>query len=459
MATNRDIMLSAKPGDTFVVLGFGVTGKALAEFLSARGFRFLIADDACQVQCTLPGFIGQVSDKELVTSHQKFSLKAVLPSPGVGLTHPLVQRATETGIPVIGDLELASFYLTGEFIAVTGTNGKSTTVKLISALLEAAGVANLLKGNIGSALITALSQPPQSYYVLEESSYQLELVGALRHRVAVCLNVTDDHLDRYPSLKEYAAAKAQILKNSSADDWFIYNSDDAWCVRMAAATKAKKLPYSLVNHFERGVFVDGKKMVICLEAGRFEFDLEVCSLKGLHNIENMLAALASVLVLKNDAASVAAYKKVLTQFEGLPHRLQKVGSFGGVTYYDDSKATNVGAVVMALASFDGNVILIAGGRDKLGDYSPLKGLVKGKVKELILLGEAKTVMANALNGTTKISLVSDMKDAVSTAKKIAAPGDTVLLSPACSSFDQYKNYAERGADFCKWVEFYAKGAA
>lgn len=446
---DASLIMNANQDDAFLIVGLGVTGQALAAFLESKGKNYLICDDGATNEFTGKFFRGFL--KSTTDSLQKKHIRAVFPSPGVALTHAVIQQARQEQIPVVGELELASFFLKADFIAVTGTNGKSTTVRLISALLEGAGINNGLKGNIGAPLISAVNEPPKPFYVIEESSYQLELIGSLRHKISVCLNVTDDHFDRYSGIEDYALAKANIFKNSKAADVFIFNYDDAHCLRMSHKSSARNIPFSLVHEFKEGAFVRGDNMVVRLDSREFQFDLKNSSLKGLHNIEDMLAALTSVVLVQSDESAVESYKKTLVDFEGLPHRLQKVLEHNGVEYYDDSKGTNVGAVVMALASFPGNVILLAGGRDKEGDYAPLRGLVRGKVKKLILFGEAKNKMAQVLAGTTSIEAVENMKQAVGVAQKVATPGDVVLLSPACSSFDQYKNYAERGDDFKKCV--------
>ncbi|MBF0105267.1 MAG: UDP-N-acetylmuramoyl-L-alanine--D-glutamate ligase [Deltaproteobacteria bacterium] len=445
--THRDAVSNVSIEDYFLIIGFGVTGKALAAYFDKRNFNYYVLDDREDLICEGRNFLGSFTkDSELCGFTDK-KLRAVFPSPGVSLTHPVVQKAKVSGVPIIGELELASFFLKGDFIAVTGTNGKSTTVKLINALLKDAGIQNGLKGNIGSPLITAVNEPPKPYYVIEESSFQLELAGSLRHKVAVCLNVTPDHFERYNSIEEYAMAKANIICNSGEDDIFVYNHDDRYCLNMSMDSRLKNIPFSLVHEFDEGAFVRDNMMIIRMDGESFGFDLRQCSLKGLHNTENMLAALTAALVVNKTPEAVKSYASTLKTFTGLRHRLEKVTSFQGIDFYNDSKATNVGAVVMALASFDQNVILLAGGRDKLCDYLPLKGLIQGKVKKLILMGEAREKMYRCFKDTTAVEMVEDMAQAVHAACRAATAGDTVLLSPACSSFDQYKDYKERGDDF------------
>ena len=431
-----------------LILGYGVTGKALAEYFHVAQHPYYILEDGDIVLPTSPFCRGRVDGQNMPAE-----VNAIFPSPGVPTTHPALLWAAEHNVPLVSELDFAATLLCAQphFIGVTGTNGKSTTVKLIHALLTRAGMSTGLFGNIGSPLINALQEVRKDYYVIEESSYQLEQIQTLHHQFAVCLNVTDDHFDRHMNLRDYARVKALLLKNSTAADHFIYNHDDHECFLMSQKTSAQRLPFSLVATFETGGFVDKSDLVIAFaeHAGgrQFRFPIAECTLKGLHNLENMLAALLVVLKISHTDQAVAAYRQTLGDFVALPHRVEKVATLNQVDYYDDSKGTNVGAVVMALASFEGPVILIAGGKDKMGDYTPLKGLVKGKVKTLILLGEAKDKMAMVFQDDTQVEKVANMREAVALAKKIAVPGDTVLLSPACSSFDQYKNYHERGLDF------------
>jgi len=434
--------------DGFVaIIGFGVTGKALAEFFENRKIPYAIYDQK-EVACQGTYYINEKITEELLSSEK---VKVLFPSPGVSLKNPLIQAAQTNDIPIVGELEWAASLLKGEFIAVTGTNGKSTTVRLIDCFLRDAGNSCVAKGNIGSPLITAVSEPPLSYYVIEESSYQLELVGSLHHKIAICLNVTDDHLDRYDGLHDYARAKANIIKNSTSSDYFIYNADDPLVSEMAKSTQAKTLSFSLSKLQEEGAFADNEKIIIQMDGKKYEFLQRDLALKGLHNLENVMASLLAVLTLKNDEKSIAAYHGTLKSFVGLPHRMEKVLEKNGVTFYNDSKATNIDAVVMALASFEENVVLIAGGRDKDSNFSKLKGLVQGKVKHLILFGEAREKINEAIGNVVKTTLVDSLDEAVNKVFSDISDGDTVLLSPACASFDQYTNFEERGKHFKELV--------
>ncbi len=371
------------------------------------------------------------------------TITEIILSPGVPPA-PWLRLASSRNIPVIGEFEFAARALLGRVVSVTGTNGKSTVVTLIQSFLEGAGKKSSLKGNIGAAVVTALSEEPKDYYVLEASSYQLETVQKYHAHVAVILNVTADHLDRYDGMGAYAAAKERVGHNQGACDFFVFNDDDPACRRMGSRTHARPLPFSLVNEFPEGGFVRGQNMVIRFGGIETVYSLSDCSLKGLHNQENMLASLLTAHAL---GLSVETLRDTLKDFRGLKHRVEFVGRFQGMDFYDDSKGTNVGAVVMALASFSGNIILILGGRDKGGDYAPLKSLIRHKVKEVIVMGEAKEIIGKALSDVVTPHVVQSMEEAVSLCFSLGIEGDTVLLSPACSSFDQYKNYGERGDDF------------
>ena len=454
----------------YLVVGLGITGMTLIDFLLDRGMAVIgyeeLSDENFQKakkkgagKKGIEFYFGALPAKVFD------DLKGVFVSPGVPLTRLWNDEAKKRSIPVIGELELASRYLQGKIIAVTGTNGKSTTVSLLHEILKTGGFSSSLKGNIGSPLLTAVGEPPRDYTVVEASSYQLETIERFHPAISVLLNVTADHLERYPDMEAYAAAKARIFSNQTSGgggtgggnatggDFFIYNADDMYCVRMAREAPCKTIPFSLVNRFDEGGFIDRNEMIIRWNGREERHPLGNCSLQGLHNQENMLAA---VLAATLCGASKAAISVALKEFKSLPHRLEEVGRFGGIGFYDDSKGTNVGSVVMSLASFEKNVILLLGGRDKGGDYAPLVPLIRHKGKAVIVLGEAREKIATALAGVKPIHRVTTMKEAVEKSFEIGLAGDVVLLSPACSSFDQYKNYAERGDDFKKWVFYFGE---
>jgi len=438
-----------------LIVGLGVTGRALLDYFSSQKIGVLALEEMSQevfnkVVIDYADLGHEFFFEEVPLS--KFSeIDFIVTSPGIPMTRLWAQEAKKRDIPILGELEFASRLIQGELISVTGTNGKSTTVTLIQAILERAGVSSSLKGNIGSPLISAVSEPPKTCYVVEVSSYQLETIERYHSKIAVLLNVSADHLDRYEGIDEYAQAKANVLLNQQASDFFVYNADDIFCSRIAKVAPSRKLPFSLVNHVSEGAFIDRQEMVVRIDGKEFRYSLEAASLRGLHNQENMLA---SLLVAHAMGVSSEVCRAVINDFKGLAHRVELVHVKNGISFYDDSKGTNVGAVVMSLASFGGNVILILGGRDKGGDYSPLKPLIKGKVKQLILMGEAREVIRQSLSDLVPTVVVEDMHEAFEELKNNVRSGDVVLLSPACSSFDQYKNYAERGNHFKKLAQEY-----
>lgn len=441
--------------DKHLVIGLGVTGQALIRYFLDQGISCVGFDE----------YSGD-SYKEAVSKFSKKaefyfkklpksvfgSLKRCFVSPGVPLTRSWVQEAKKRSIPVTGELEFASQLLQGSIIAVTGTNGKSTTVSLLHSILKRGGIRTSLKGNIGFPLITAVSEPPQDYYVIEVSSFQLETIEKFHPKISIVLNVSEDHLDRYDSLENYAKAKARIFMNQQKSNFLIYNADDPLCMRMVKHAPATCIPFSLINRQKMGGFVDVDEMVVKLDGKEEErYPIENTSLKGLHNQENMLAAILAATLIDVSHDSIA---NALNNFKSLNHRLENIGKFRGITFYDDSKGTNVGSVVMSLASFERDVVLILGGRDKGGDYSPLKPLIQNKVKALIAVGEASERIATVFEGIKPLYCLESIKKAVEKSFEIGNEGDVVLLSPACSSFDQYKNYIERGEDFKKWVLHY-----
>lgn len=451
MTSLKNILENFKSPQAFVIIGFGVTGQSLAAFFTKRQQPYFIYDEKLSEHHS-PFFCGFI-DAQYDFKNSAYQVVAAFLSPGISVSHDFVTfLSSHQNIPLFSEIELASLFLAGKFIGVTGTNGKSTVVTLIYELLKNSGKSAGLYGNIGQPLIEAVDAPPCDYYVIEESSYQLELVGSLRHFVAICLNVTDDHLDRYVDLNHYAQAKGQILKNSTATDYFIYNADDLYCTRMARLSDAQSLPFSLVNVFKTGAYTTKTELIIQFQQRVFSFDMAACALKGMHNHENMLAALQAVLLIDSSDMAVTSYRKTLSNFKGLPHRVEKVFSINGIDFYDDSKATNVGAVVMALASFSGPLILFLGGKDKGGEYLPLKGLVKAKVKHLFVFGEARQKLYDEFVGLCPLTLTENLTEAFTHIKKNVASGDVVLFSPACASFDQYKNYKERGDHFVKLVK-------
>jgi UDP-N-acetylmuramoylalanine--D-glutamate ligase len=376
-------------------------------------------------------------------------IELVVTSPGVPRDSILLRAATAAKIPVIGEIELASRFLEAPIAAVTGTNGKSTVVVLLGEILKASGRRTFVGGNLGTPLIEAVDGK-WDVAVVEVSSFQLEWIDKFRPRVAVYLNLTDDHFDRYKDLDDYGRAKARLFENQDRrrrpSDFAVLNRDDPNVWKLAKSVRSWVINFSLAQPVRESlaIWFDAKRNAVV-----FEFDqmmaglisLNNFRLRGRHNISNAMAASAAALALGVKAGEI---ERALAEFRGLPHRIEVVHENGGITYIDDSKGTNVGAVVEAIDALAAPIILIAGGLDKGGDYAPLRRPLEEKVKLAIFNGAARDKMAAALNGTTKIESVATLKEAVEHAARAARPGDTVLLSPACSSFDQFKDYAERG---------------
>ncbi len=370
----------------------------------------------------------------------------IVVSPGVEANLPLLRQAQRRGIPIWGEVELAYRITPARFLGVTGTNGKSTTVSLLGAMLQAGHIPSLVAGNIGTALCQVIADLSPSHWVVAElSSFQLETIVAFRPHVSVLLNLAPDHLDRYPDVGSYYTAKARIFMQQGAEDFAVLNADDPLVLEYARGSRARPLLFSRTRTVGDGAFVRDGRVVLRRE-GRTQ---EVCPaadirIQGPHNLENSLAAAAAAAAIGTPADAIAA---ALRSFPGLPHRLELVAEVDGVRYINDSKGTNVGAVLKSLEGFSHGVILIAGGKDKGGDFAPLRPLVQSRVKTALLLGQARTTIRAQLAGACPMEEVATLPAAVERAGAIAAPGDTVLLSPACASFDMFRDFEERGEVF------------
>ncbi len=440
------------------VLGFARSGRALTDALAARGVVVSVGDDRPE------GEFGDVAS--LAKRGVRFFFGGppaaflagadwLAVSPGVPLDAPPVREARGRGIPVLSEVEIAWRIAEAEapgrhrWIGVTGTNGKSTTTTWIAEILKRAGRPVALAGNIGAPLSGFLGDPGPRDFVCELSSFQLEAIELFRPHVAVLTNVTPDHLDRYAGFAEYAAAKARLFRRQGPEDFAVLNADDA--PSRAVATAARRVLFS-----RRGRSA-GAASGAWLEAGQLVADVarprhavvaaDRLALAGAHNLENGLAALAAAECL---AAPEAAIVDALTRFEGLPHRTELVAEGGGVRWIDDSKGTNVDATAKSLEGYPpGSVILILGGRDKHGDFAALSDLVRTNTRAVLTIGEAAPVIEAALAGAAALERCGTMAAAVDRAARLARRGDTVLLSPACASFDQYRNYEERGRHFAE----------
>ncbi len=430
-----------------MVIGLGVSGRAAARFLAARGAALVLTDRRPDTQTAdLPaGEIRLGEDDPAWLA----GVSLVVASPGVPRDSALLALAGRRGTPVIGELELASRFVRGPIVAITGTNGKSTVTTMAGEILKRAGMSVFVGGNLGVPLIEAAGSEFDAL-VVEVSSFQLETVQTFRPRVAVHLNLTDDHFERYSGLEDYGRAKARIFENQEAGDFAILNRDDRNVFALAPGLRARVVSFGLGAPPPSGdaIWPEGGSLVFRIGPGRGRIDLSAFKLPGRHNLANAMAACAAALAM---GAAPEAIGAALADFRPLAHRIEFVREWRGVVFIDDSKATNVGAVVEALEAIEPPVVLIAGGMDKGGDYAPLKKPLRERVKLAILIGAARDTMRRALDGAAEIAMEPGLAEAVRLAARVARPGDTVMLSPACSSFDQFRNYAERGEIFKELV--------
>jgi len=431
------------------VVGLARSGIAAARALKDLGAVVTVTDRKTAYDLREETrMLGAGIDLALGGHPEKVFLEAdlIVLSPGVPKI-PQVLAARRRGVPVISELELAWLLSDSPFIGITGTNGKSTVTTLVGLMMEKARKRTLVAGNIGNAL----TQDPalllrRDWIVAELSSFQLEDIKTFRPRVAAVLNVTQDHLDRYRDMREYAEAKARIFANQRKGDVLVLNFDDPVVKAFTKRTAATVVPFSRLLRFNPGACVlDGK----VLFNGKRVCRVDEIRIAGVHNLENALAASAVALSAGADRRSVAA---VLREFPGLEHRLEFVRERRGVMYINDSKGTNVGAVMKSVEGFTQPVILIAGGLDKGSDFSPLYELIRNRVKLLVLVGKAAKKMAEALGTATETVFADTLQDAVRTAAGRAASGDVVLLSPACASFDMFRDFEDRGRQFKEAVK-------
>ncbi|MES1208291.1 MAG: UDP-N-acetylmuramoyl-L-alanine--D-glutamate ligase [Pseudomonadota bacterium] len=436
-----------------VIVGLGRSGLAAARVCVARGARVKVTDtrDATalrEMASKLPPEVTQELGGHRASSFVSADL--VVLSPGVP-DLPEVAAARAAGVPVTGEMELSSWFVSGTIVAITGTNGKSTTTTLCGAVVKASGYPTFVGGNLGEPLGDAVgtrAAAPGGILVVETSSFQLETVDQFHPRIAVLLNVTPDHLDRYRDFDAYAAAKARIFARQGPSDFAVVNTDDPVARRCAEGTAARLLPFSTSTKLREGGWLEGDSLCVRLPGGDVErYPTNNPSLVGRHNHENALAAL---LAARLAGATPSEARRSLLEFRALAHRMELVAEARGVEYYDDSKGTNVGAVTAALSGFPRPVVLIAGGRDKGGDYQPLAEAFGRVGRAAVLIGEAADRIADSLRGVVpddKILRARTLEEAVDKAAAAAVRGDAVVLSPACSSFDMFRDYAHRAEVF------------
>jgi UDP-N-acetylmuramoylalanine--D-glutamate ligase len=430
------------------VLGLGLSGAAAARLLRARGVAVVASDRRAAGELEL-GALAADAGVELRLGVDDATLPdgldAVVTSPGVAPQHPLLAAARRAGVEIVGEIDLAASQLDGPLAAVTGSNGKSTTTAMAGALVSGAGMPVEVCGNIGRPLAeVALAAAPGRRFVVELSSFQLESMRYLRPRAAALLNLSPDHLDRHGDLDGYLAAKRRIFARQEAADVAVLNADDPAVA--ATVVAARRRLFSLRGPVADGCYLAGETVRERDGAGeRALFRAADVPLPGPHNLENAMAAALLALALDVPAETVAAS---LRGFRGLPHRLERVAERDGVVFYDDSKGTNVGATARSLEGFrDGSVHLVLGGRNKGADFRALRDVVARKAKRVYLIGEAAPELARALAGATELSASGTLAAALEEAAARAASGEVVLLSPACASFDQFRDYADRGRTF------------
>lgn len=436
-----------------LVVGLAKTGVACARFLASKGARVTVTDMRAEAQLTaqLAELAGFEIRRELERHDQATFLSSdlIVVSPGVPMDLPQLLAAQRAGIEIISEIELAARFIDAPLAAVTGTNGKTTTTTLLGAIFKHNGYHTFVGGNIGTPLIEmAESHQIVDQVVAEISSFQLEWITSFRPAVAALLNLSEDHLDRYPTYQDYINAKLRIFEYQTSEDFAVLNRDDELVWQQAGKLAAQVFPFSRTRELEEGIFHrDG--VITYRHNGHEEcFPTAAIRLQGVHNLENIMAAMACALLL--GCRPDETFETVLC-FEALHHRMEFVREVAGVRYYEDSKATNVGSVQKALESFE-NITLIAGGKDKGGAYAPLAPMISQRVRHLILIGEAAERMQAELGVLTDTRRAASLEEAVQMAAEITAPGGTVLMSPACSSFDMFRDYEERAQRFIAAVQ-------
>lgn len=439
-----------------LVVGMGRSGVAAAKALRQRGKRVVLCDTKSSAE--LGSLIEEMQQLQIEVVSGGYppvsreNTELVITSPGVPRTEAPLQQAEKLGIPIWSELELAYRFSPAPFIGITGTNGKTTTTALLGRMLEDAGIPNFVGGNIGIPLVLEVERlTPQHLVVAEVSSFQLEGIVEFKPKVAAVLNITPDHLDRHHTLEEYAEVKARIFMNQDADDFAVLNRDCPLTRRLADRIRGRRIWFSRREILDEGVFVAAGQVVIKL-GGEAQPVLPASEIfiRGPHNLENALAAVAGAAVLGVPADKLA---RTLREFPGVAHRLELVEIIDEITFVNDSKGTNPDSSIKALESFSEPIILIAGGKNKGSDFSELAARIKEKVKDLVLVGQAAPEIRRAVEeiGYSNIHPAATFEEAITTAAGLARRGDVVLLSPACASWDMFRNYEERGELFKRIV--------
>ena len=444
-------------GKKVTVLGAARSGVAVASLLKKKNADVFVSDSAPTEKLK-----SQIADLQALGiefetgAHTKRVLDAdlIVVSPGVPSNIQIVKEAEVKKIRIVSELELASWFSSSPIIAVTGTNGKTTTTTLIGEMMKGARIKNVVAGNIGTAFSSFIdSLDAQTIAVLEISSFQLDFCETFHPKVSIILNITPDHLDRYENnFDKYIASKCKIFINQTKDDYLIYNYDDEKTreqVNRLASARVRMLAYGVERKFDEGAFIENEKIVTIIAGKRTEIvETSLIGIRGIHNIYNSMAATLAAQVMGADLLSVGDTLKI---FKGVEHRLEFVRELNGVKFINDSKATNVDSVWYALQAFDEPLVVLIGGRDKGNNYPKLYDLVKKNVKAIVAIGESAEKVYQDFHALKNCVKANSMEDAINIAVKLAGPGDVVLLSPACASFDWFQNYEHRGQVFKKLV--------
>ena len=438
-----------------LVVGLGKSGIAAAHFLKARGARVTVSDARPAATITElnalldAGIMVETGSHGLLTFRRQ---DLIVVSPGVPLAVPELKQVRALGMRVIGELELGTQFLQGELLAITGSNGKTTTTSLLGEILQAAGRPTLVGGNIGLPVVDMVpASTPETANVLEVSSFQLETIERFHPHIALVLNITPDHLDRHGSFDNYAAAKARITENQTSDDFLILNAEDKATQMVAAQSKAQIFWFSSSRQIKQVTFIHGETLFFRSAEGAQPVPILPVAeipLAGAHNVENVLAAVCAACLAGVPAATT---RGAVAAFHAVEHRLEFVRELAGVRYFNDSKATNVDATSKAVAAFPRGIHLILGGKDKDSDYTTLAPLLHNRVKAVLTIGSAAEKIRAHLTGAAPILSAGTLEQAVTLAHQAAEPGDIVLLAPACASFDQFENYEHRGRVFKQLV--------
>ena len=436
-------------GKKIVIIGMGKTGIAAARFLGKQGAKVIVTDEQ-PIDKWGKEFEQIAREKwlEIGDYHTRILTGAciVVPSPGVPPGNDLLVEAQKKNIPVISEIEIAYRFLKVPVIAVTGTNGKTTTTTVLGEILQYSGKKTFVGGNIGNPLIEYVEGSQKDDFIVAEiSSFQLQWIQKFRPFIAVLLNITCDHINYHGSFAEYRRIKTRVFANQTKADFAILNAADPEQEEMDRIINAQVIKFSSKRVLQKGIFIKKNNIVLRMPGAKEEqYPLSIINLSGLHNVENVMAAIMSARICGCSQENIIA---TVADFRGLPHRIEFVGEKNSIKFYDDSKGTNVGSVVRALETFARPVILLLGGRDKDGDFETLKPLLAAKAKKVILFGEARNRIASLIGKDMPTLKKAKLREAIESAYKNAQPGDIILLSPGCASFDEFANYKERGNYF------------